>query len=359
MSYYAVVSPGLEKLACQELLEKFPGTNVRISHGGLEIDLDLQSGFVLNHTLKIPTRILFRLMQAKVRDLPKLYKKVKALDWRPFYIQAPILEVIHVSAHSYRLFEERKIKKATKDAIEDFFKGTQAKKVDTERLKDIVKDHCPALYLRFKDDELTLSIDTSGDRLDRRGKRSWIGMAPLRETYAHACLLALKEKIEIDAPLCDPMSGSGVFAREALDWNKNNNDRYFSYQSFPITKEVQFPAESETPWKNIIAVESEAKTFEALKHNLKDEVRCIQANALENLEISPGSILIANPPYGIRLKLDNPVAFLNHVVEKLMSYQPKALALLIPKDIKINRRYELLLEFSNGGIPVKLIYFKG
>ncbi len=358
MSYYAVVSPGLEKLACQELVEKFPDAVVRISHGGLEIDMDLQAGFMLNHALKIPTRILYRLMQSKVRDLPKLYKKIKALDWRPYYIEAPAIEFINVTAHASRLFDERKIKKATHDGIHDFFKGTQAKKIDTERLKDIVKEHCPALYLRFKDDELTLSIDTSGERLERRAERNWVGMAPLRETYAYACLRALKDKMGTDAVLCDPMSGSGVFAREALDWNKLSKNRFFSYQAFPITKEIDFKADENSPWGEIVCIESEEKTFEALTHNLKEQAKLIKANALENLEVQQGVVMIANPPYGVRLKLDNPVAFLNHVVEKLMSYKPSALALLIPKDIKINRRNELLLEFSNGGIPVKFVLFR-
>lgn len=359
MSYYAVISPGLEKIARAEMLEKFPELGLQMHHGGIDIDLPLQEGFILNHALKIPTRLLYRLINGKVRDLPKLYKKIKNYDWRDYFIQAPSPVNIHVSAHSSRLFDERKIKQAVIDGMNDFFKGTQPKKSDIDRIAPILKQHSPALYLRFHNDELTVSVDTSGERLDRRGDRTWIGLAPLRETYAHACLYALKKMIGSEECLCDPMSGSGVFAREALDWNSYNRKRNFSYQGFPVTKEVLLPPDQASPWSKIMAIESEGKTFQALKHNLPDSDNVVlkKANALEKMELPADLVMIANPPYGVRLKLDNPVAFLNHVVEKLAQHNPKAIALLMPKEIKINRPHETLLEFSNGGIPVKFIYF--
>tara|TARA_R110000868_G_scaffold75979_8_gene218929 strand:+ start:2755 stop:3834 length:1080 start_codon:yes stop_codon:yes gene_type:complete len=358
MSFYAVVSPGLEKLACEELLEKFPQISVLKKHGGLEIDCSLEQGLLLNHCLKIPTRILLRVLTGKVRDLPKLYKKIKNYDWRPYLVLAPDLEHIVVSAHSSRLFDERKIKKTVIDGINDFFKATQAKKADAERVAPYLKQSAPSIYLRFANDELTVSIDTSGERLDRRGTRTWVGLAPLRETFAHACLRALKKEINEDFTLCDPMCGSGVFPIEALEWNKLSRTRAFSFQAFPCAKDLELPQDQPSAFEKIFAIESDAKTFDALVHNLPSSVETLKGNVLEDAQLPNGLVMIANPPYGIRLKLDNPTAFLNHVVEKLMSYKPKGLALLIPKDIKINRRYKCLLEFSNGGIPVKLIYFK-
>jgi len=107
----------------------------------------------------------------------------------------------------------------------------------------------------------------------------------------------------------------------------------------------------------VIAIESEEKTFKALTHNAQG-AKLIHGNSLEKLELESGLVFIANPPYGIRLKLDNPTAFLNNVVDKLKFYHPKAIALLVPSDIRFKEKHKTLLEFSNGGIAVKLCYFE-
>src|SRR5690606_20835551 len=153
----------------------------------------------LNQWLKIPTRILQRIFQARVRDLPKLYNKFKNFDWRPFYVDVPL--VIKVSSANSRLFDDRKIIKAASDGIADSFKAIQPKKADIEK----VKGKSPAaLYLRFENDELTVSIDTTGERLNRRGVRTWVGEAPLRESYAQACLRAVSSHLKSKIKLCDP-----------------------------------------------------------------------------------------------------------------------------------------------------------
>lgn len=347
--YFAVVSPGLEKLAHEEALEKFPNATVSIVHGGLMIEG--VSALALNQWLKIPTRILLRLFEARVRDLPKLYKKIKSFDWRPFYVDVPT--TIKATSSSSRLFDDRKIAKAASDGIADSFKAIQPKKADIEKVKG---KEPAALYLRFDNDNLVVSIDTTGERLDRRGVRTWVGEAPLRETYAQACLRALAKQVKTTAKLCDPMSGSGVFAREALDWTLPNDQREFSLMSYPSFKHEDVNVEISSPFESIIAIESDEKTFKALEHNASGAT-LIHGNSLEKLDIDSGLVFIANPPYGIRLKLDNPTAFLNNVVEKLSAYQAKAIALLVPKDIRFKKEHKVILEFSNGGIPVKLVYF--
>lgn len=347
--YFAVVSPGLEKLAHEEALEKFPNASVSIVHGGLLIEG--VSALALNQWLKIPTRILQRLFEARVRDLPKLYKKFKSFDWRPYYVDVPT--TIKATSSSSRLFDDRKIAKAVSDGIADSFKAIQPKKADMEKVKG---KEPAALYLRFDNDNLVVSIDTTGERLDRRGVRTWVGEAPLRETYAQACLRAVKKQLGDSFKLCDPMSGSGVFAREALDWTLPNDQREFSLMSFPSFKHEDVNVEVNSPFKSIIAIESDDKTFKALEHNACGAT-LIHGNSLEKLDLESGLLFIANPPYGIRLKLDNPTAFLNNVIDKLDQYQPSAVALLVPSEIVFKNKHKTLLEFSNGGIPVKLVYF--
>lgn len=349
--FFIIVSPGLEKLAHAEACEKFPKLHFEITNGGLNVDASLEYALAFNQWLKIPTRVIYRLFETRARDLPKLYKKIKNFDWRPYYVKSPAQ--IKVTSISSRLFDDRKISKTVIDGIDDFFKATQAKKVDLERLE---KEVPPALYLRFENDDLVLSIDTSGERLDRRGVRTWIGEAPLRETYAHACLHALLKETGSKIDLCDAMAGSGVFVREALDWQHPNDKRPFSCQLFPSLKHSESSIEVENPFHSLLAIESDEKTFKALKHNCND-AKLIHGNCLEQLELTSGLVFIANPPYGIRLKLDNPTAFLNNVVRKLKAYQPRGIGLLVPKEIRFEEPHKVLLEFSHGGIAVKFIFF--
>lgn len=352
--FFAVTTLGLEKLAQAEAIEKFPHLSIKIVSGGLEIDAPFEEGLQLNHWLKIPTRILFRLFEAKVRDLPKLYKKFKTYDWRPYYVKSPTVELIHVSASASRLFDDRKISKAVVDGISDFFKATQAKKVDIDRLENKTP---PALYLRFENDVLTVSLDTTGERLDRRGVRTWVGIAPLRETYAQACLRAVVKELGEKIKLCDPMAGSGGFIREALDWSLANDQREFSFENIPSFKQLKSECKITNPFAEVIAVESDKKTFKALTHNVSG-AKLIHGNSLEKIELPEDLVFISNPPYGIRLKLDNPTAFLNNVVTKLLNHHPRDIALLVPKEIRFEKKHKILLEFSNGGIPVKLVIFQ-
>ena len=94
--FYLVISPGLEEISLNEIGNKwvnfFPDEKVpeiKKIVGGLELTLSLEKGVLLNQILKIPTRILLRLKEFKCRDLPKLYNKIKNIDWAPFLSEAP------------------------------------------------------------------------------------------------------------------------------------------------------------------------------------------------------------------------------------------------------------------------------
>ena len=90
------------------------------------------------------------------------------------------------------------------------------------------------VHIRIVDDECTLSINTSGERLNIRNKRTLIGLAPLRENLSAALLYFLQSFIKkdpnIETRLIDPMCGTGIFLLEAATANLRNKDRQFSYE---------------------------------------------------------------------------------------------------------------------------------
>ena len=108
--FYLVISPGLEEISINEieykwvsffLDEKIP--QIKKLAGGLELYLPLEKGVLLNQILKIPTRILLRFKEFKCRDLPKLFNKIKNIDWSPFLSEVPAS--LKISCHQSRLFQ--------------------------------------------------------------------------------------------------------------------------------------------------------------------------------------------------------------------------------------------------------------
>ena len=196
----------------------------------------MEKGVLLNQILKVPTRILIRLKSFKCRDLPKLFKKIKNIDWSPFLTKTP--ESIKISCHQSRLFHTDKIEKTFVKALDDYFRGFPPKK----KFIDSAKNFPPvSVFIRFENDTCTISLDTSGDPLYKRNKRPFNGKAPIRENYGAALCYSLKKEIDLlnekkkgsDFHLIDPMCGSGTFLLESTDWFKPNQIRKFSYYSYP------------------------------------------------------------------------------------------------------------------------------
>src|SRR5690606_29333139 len=84
MNIFIVVTPGLEDLALKEIEEKCPLKEYTQVKGGILAVVDPLWIHQAHHLLKIPTRILLRLADFKVRDFPKLFSKLENLKWGEF-----------------------------------------------------------------------------------------------------------------------------------------------------------------------------------------------------------------------------------------------------------------------------------
>ena len=156
--------------------------------GGVHLGGDTREALRANLSVAIPTRVLVRVARFEARDFATLERRVRALDWSRFGRGfAP-----RAACHASRLHHT--------GAIE-------------ERLGRWLPAGETALLVRFDRDVCTLSVDTSGERLHKRGWRVETGPAPLRETLA-AGLLRLAGWAPGEA-LYDPMCGSGTLLIEA------------------------------------------------------------------------------------------------------------------------------------------------
>jgi len=205
-SFFATCAPGLEPLLHAEL------TALRVARverqvGGCYFEGDLADARRANLWLRMATRVLLRVSRFPCPDEDALYAGAQAIDWSRFLVADGSLRV-DAQARDSQLAHTRFVEQRVKDAIVDRFRERTGRRPDVDR-------EAPDLFVHVHlfGDRCTLSVDTSGQALHRRGWRRHQGRAPLAETLA-AALVRLSEWDE-RAPLLDPFCGSGTIAIEA------------------------------------------------------------------------------------------------------------------------------------------------
>jgi 23S rRNA G2445 N2-methylase RlmL len=257
-----------------------------------------------------------------------------------------------------------------------------AEKAFAKFQKDLGKKADPLkklnLYVRFNDNHCTLSLDTSGERLHKRGIRTHIGEAPLRETIAAALIQMMGRHADKKTPIefIDPMMGSGTFLLEAAYRDLVLEKRDFAFENFskqpedaPVIKTERAPIDS------LLGFEKDPKTLSAAKKNLADTGSSLNpslhlkdfflAEPIANNKDKQRWV-VANPPYGERIKVDEPLgefyAKLFAVTERVS--KPDLACFLLPSKaasgrllLPVTRRVLEKRPFSNGGIPVLAFVF--
>lgn len=364
--FFLVAVPGLEDLVAAEFQSQFPYP-VQCQHGGVLVEAPREMALLFNQVLKTPTRILWRVDEFRVRDFPTLFKKMAAYPWSEWLDERVCLDAVATSRLS-RL----KIKKRIEEtACEGFaaYQKTRGIKPDKALRVD--------LYLRLHSDQCTISLDTSGDRLHKRGERRLIGEAPLRETFAAISLewMAREFPETESVEIVDPMAGSGVFLIEALRRGQPNLSRGFSAELFKdVVQERDFSRYLRPPKiHRALGIEADPQVVKVARANLKKETaELIHADIFSIPSVPPSTErvprwVLANPPYGQRLKvsgdLNDYYARLFEAVERTL--KPQAAVFILPSR-PLKGRLKLPLgwkvhgkrPFLNGGLPVVGFLFK-
>jgi putative N6-adenine-specific DNA methylase len=353
MRIFIVINPGLEDLAYEEIKEKCPLTEFEMIKGGILAEVDHQWIFNAHKLLKIPTRILLRITEFKVRDFPKLLNKLSSLKWNEF-LSHPEPE-FEISASKSRLLHTGRIEEIARLALSKHLEK-QPLSLDWKK-----KNFSPqTFYIRLNDDLLTLSVDLSGEALYKRGLGIIKGEAPLRETIASALIFDIFQGIKEEVTLFDPMCGSGTFLYEAQDFYLAGK-RTFSFSENPMFKGKHYPTpklERKLPIKEMIGHEIN----EALVAKLNFPFIKAHDSLLSDYQISSPSIIICNPPYGERIKIQGKRGhFLKDTLKHLFTLKPIRLGWLVPTDMeeifKAPASYRLLgkRRFRNGGLAVSFM----
>jgi len=393
-TFFIQVPPGLEELAQLEFQLKFPGLYpslptpaTLIEKGGLTVDLPLSAGCSLNYWLKIPNRILLRFAHFRCRDIPKLYNKVLKLNWSPYFAGQEYK--IHTSSSESRLFDSRKIEQAIDDGLQGSLKRSEPKKKAKHRVGMNKSWH---IFCRFDEDWCTLSIDTSGERLGKRGYKSKSGIAPIRENIA-AALFLMTSNHQNSLPvggdllssltLIDPFCGSGTMILESLLFFEPNLYRNFAFEFFPLL-ETKEKLHFERPSKLnldlptfVIAADSDQGQTHSFQENLREagldssEVLLLNENSMtdsfaqrvKNQVINKETTTwcLTNPPYGKRVATN---LSMRSILEKMSSWgEIEKIGIVLPKGQVIPKvpgiYFQKKIDFQNGGEDVSFYLYNG
>jgi putative N6-adenine-specific DNA methylase len=203
--YLAIATPGFEPVLEKEL-RVFPGVTIkRAINGGVEFYGPLAAAYHANLKLRTANRVLMRIDTFVARSLPELYQKTKRIHWELFTgFEKEV--AFEASSGSSRLHHTDNIIKGVHQGIVDRMKplGVGVTHHQDARIK---------VFIRFSHDKCTLSVDSSGELLHKRGYRLETAHAPLRETVAAGLLL--HAGWEAFPVIADPLCGSGTFIIEA------------------------------------------------------------------------------------------------------------------------------------------------
>ena len=373
---FAVCAPGLEPFTSQELTHlgldphppTEPGSNFDIEdNGGVEFEGTFDDVWRANLHLRTASRILVRLGEFYTTTFSELRKKASQLSWDSFLKpEQPIS--IRVTCHKSRLYHSDAVAERVAGAISDHLKKT----VRIIKAKDgISPEKTQLIVVRFLHDLCTISIDSSGELLHRRGYRLETAKAPIRETLAAGLLLA--SSWDKKSPLIDPFCGSGTIPIEAALIARNispGGKRKFAFMDWPgystemLDKKMDL---KETILSNdfpfIAASDRDAGAIEIAQSNARragfsDQIQfSCQAVSAIMPPSSPGWI-VTNPPYGVRVSPNKDLRNLYAQLGKVLRLKcPHWHFAILCSDLSLLHQTGLHFQepflFNNGGIKVR------
>jgi len=205
MEWIATAPFGLEGVVAQEL-RNLGFESVRAENGGAHFTGEIQDALRANLWLRCADRVLLLVGRFEARTFDELFEGTRALPWERFIGKNAAFPVSGNCARS-TLMSIRDCQAIVKKAIVERLRARHKTQILPE-----TAETC-AVHVTLHQDVATLTLDTSGAGLSRRGYRTWNGEAPLRETLA-ASLVALSPW-KPGMPLHDPLCGTGTLPIEA------------------------------------------------------------------------------------------------------------------------------------------------
>ncbi|MEZ5976245.1 MAG: THUMP domain-containing protein [Planctomycetota bacterium] len=309
-TFFATCSTGLEALLDAEI-RNLKLAKVERQVGGVRFDGTYEDMARANFHLRTAGRILLRVARFEALGSEGLYAGAVEVPWENFLKKGSTLRVdaqVALSALDHSRFVEQRIKDAVVDRVTRL--GFPRPQVEGE-------DADVRIHAHVYKDRVTLSLDSSGKALRKRGWRKHQGRAPLAETLAAA--MVLHSGWDGRAPLIDPFCGTGTLLVEAVMWATGTAPGHlrsdFGWRNWALADERWLDRTREAADKlrrplgktRLVGIDqSPERVRECLEH--LDAV-----GAAGNAEVEVGDArhwvgkpgwnaqILSNPPYGVRV----------------------------------------------------------
>ncbi|UYV39359.1 class I SAM-dependent RNA methyltransferase [Rhodobacteraceae bacterium D3-12] len=295
---FMVAAPGLEEVLAQEARQK-GFDDARAVRGGVEIAGGWEELWRASLEMRGAARILLRLGAFRAFHLAQLDKRARKFDWGAV-LRPDVPLRVEVSSKRSKIYHAGAAQQRIERALVEEFGAV------------IDKEAALVLKVRIDDNLVTLSVDTSGEALHKRGFKPAVGKAPMRENMAAAFLqMAGYQGHE---PVVDPMCGSGTFPIEAAEMAAGmqpGRERGFAFEQFAGFDSDAFAAlrraGGTAPGARFYGYDRDQgavrnATQNAERAGVGDWVSfaCQPVSDLTPPE-GPEGLVIANPPYGGRI----------------------------------------------------------
>jgi putative N6-adenine-specific DNA methylase len=302
----ATTTFGIEAITAGEL-KNLGYDDLKVDNGKVTFEGDEMDIAICNTWLRTADRILIKAAEFKAESFEELFQGTKAINWSEYI---PVDGMMHVTGKSIKskLFSVPDCQSIVKKAVVESMKKSYNRewfeedgpiyKIEVALLKDIV----------------TLTIDTTGPGLHKRGYREQAGTAPLKETLAAA--LVLISKWEPSRTLADLFCGSGTIPIEAALIGKNIAPglyRRFVCEDWPIMEKEMWQQIRDNAKNSInkedfrvLASDIDGRMLKKARENaakakVSDFISFQKLPANEFNSRKKYGVLISNPPYGERL----------------------------------------------------------
>lgn len=314
---------GLEPILAKELTE-LGANNVQIGRRMVSFSGDKEMMYRANFQLHTAIRILKPIKHFKAGSAEDVYNAVKNLQWEKIIAAGKTFSVDSV-VYSEEFRNSRFVTYKVKDAIVDYFREKTG-----DRPNISVSNPDIRLNIHIAEDRATLSLDSSGESLHRRGYRQESVEAPLNEVLAAGMILMTGWHGETD--FIDPMCGSGTLPIEAALIAHNMSPGIFR-KEFAFEKWEDYDADL---FDSIYNDDSREKEFVHHIYGYDVDMKAVNTARLnvraagltkditiENADFkdfkqpSEKSIIVTNPPYGERISTPNLLGTYKMIGERL------------------------------------------
>ncbi|MBD1865422.1 MULTISPECIES: class I SAM-dependent RNA methyltransferase [Trichocoleus] len=310
--YFATVANGLEPLVVQEL-EQLGAHSVKPGFCGAAFEGDRTLLYRVNLWARLPFRILMKLRQFPCQSAEDLYRGIQTIDWSE-YLTPDLTLAVNATGKTDQLNHTHFTALQAKNAIVD-----QQQEQFGDRSNVELQEPDVQINIHIDREGCTVSLDSSGNSLHRRGYRPAVGAAPLKESLA-AALIQLSGW-QPEQMFYDPLCGSGTLPLEACLKSLNIAPGLFrerfgfeTWLDFDLNLLEGLIQEAESNQRDTLPApiwgsDRDAKVIEQAIANAQtcgvlDQIWFSEMDLSEVVAPTDSGVVFCNPPYGERLGRD-------------------------------------------------------